>query len=82
MHKASIYVPEVRHMSRSCVVTIPWSESKRRTVIGFIFSRPVSFDPSIARANGLDVMAVTRTDLKCGARDPLRMQVVFVLAEA
>ena len=71
----------VKHMSRSCVVTIPESASKRRTVIEFIFSRPESLDPSIAMENGPDDIALTRADLKCGARDPLTMQLVFVRAD-
>ena len=76
------YLPDVKHISSSCAVTLLHSTSKRRTTIGFIFSRPVSFDPSIAIENGLDFMVLTRVASKCGASDPFRMQVVFVRAEA
>ena len=52
------------------------------TVNGFTFSKPVSLDPSTAMENGSDFMVLTKDDLKYGAREPLTMQVVFILADA
>ena len=64
------------------MVTIPRFISKSRTVTGFIFSSPASFDPSIAMENGIDIKAVTRADLKWGANDPFKTQLLFMRADA
>ena len=60
----------------------PLLTSYKRTVMGFIFSTPVSFDPSIEIVNGCVFIAETNAFLKCGASEPLTMQVVLVLALA
>ena len=69
-------------MSKNIVHILPSDESYRQTVIGFIFSKPVSFDLSIAIENACCFIAVTSIDLKNGANEPFIMQVVFVLAQA
>ena len=75
-------VPDVRHISRNLVETRPWSGSKILTVTGFIFLRPLSFDPSIANEKGLPLMCDTRDSSKWGCRAMLTMHDVFVLAAA
>ena len=57
-------LPVVKHMSKNCIVTRPIFPSKNRTVKGFIFLRPLSFEPSIAIANGLETFISTKEDLK------------------
>lgn len=56
-----LYLPEVKHMSRSCVATIPWSASRRWTVIRVIFWTPVSLNPI---EKGLDAMARNKSRFK------------------
>ena len=69
--------PLVMHMSRS------WTETplgvNRHTVSGFILSKPVSFDPSIAIEYGFSFISATSFDLKYGFRTPLTMQVVSLM---
>ena len=60
----NIFLPVVKHMSRNCVVTLLLLSLKNRTVKGFIFSRPLSLEPSIAIANGREDIASTKVDLK------------------
>ena len=50
--------------------------------MGFILDKPVSFDPSVAIENGPFFIRVTSADLKKGAKDPLTIHVVLVLADA
>ena len=51
-------------------------------MIGFIFSNPVSLDPSMAMAKGWDFMQSISLDLIYGANAPFIMQLVLVLAAA
>ena len=74
-------IPVVRHISSSCVVTF-FSPSYKRTVSGFIFSRPLSLDPSIAIEKACFCSSSIREVLKCGAKEPLIMHVVLVLPQA
>ena len=71
---------EERHIFRNYVHTIPHAMSKKQTVIGFIFSIPLSLDPPIAKAYGLFLMNSTRNCWKKGATAPLMMH-VFVRLE-
>ena len=43
---------------------MPLLMSNKRTVMGFIFSRPESFEPSMAIENGEDFIALTSLALK------------------
>ena len=45
-------------------------------VMRFIFSNPVSLEPSIARENGADLIVVKREALKCGAKEPFKIHMV------
>ena len=47
---------------------------------GFIFSKPVSFEPSVNKVNGLHFMIFTVLLKKCGAIAPLMIHVVFEAA--
>jgi hypothetical protein len=47
------------HMSKNCVQICCRAVSKNLIVSGFIFSTPVSLEPSIATANGAVLMAST-----------------------
>lgn len=69
-------------MSSSCVVTLVASISNNQTVMGFIFSIPLSFDLSTAIANRLLFIIVTRAARKYYASAPFMIQLVFVCAEA
>ena len=69
-------------MSRNRVTIFPSLLLKIRTVMGFIFSNPQSLEPSIAIENGFSTIDKIKADLKAGARDPLTMHAVFVLAAA
>ena len=50
--------------------------------MGFIFSIPESLDPSTEMEKGPVFIADTNSDLNAGARDPLMIHAVFVLAAA
>ena len=75
-------VPEwVKHMSNNWLVTLPPFILNMRTVGGFIFSNPLSLDPSVAKAKGSAFMCSTKDDWKCLAYTPFKMQVVLVWAQ-
>lgn len=74
-----IIAPVVTHI---WVLINPEFSSNKEIVIGFIFLSPVSLLPSMAIENGPDFMLCISINLKCGANDPLIIQVDFVRAQA
>ena len=68
------------HMSRNFVVATLLM-SNILTVIGFIFSRHESLDPSVAIENGPSLMHLTSVFWYMGAMAPLIIQAVFICRE-
>ena len=73
-------VPLVAHMSKNWLSTLPVFTWNIFTVKGFIFSKPVSFEPSVNKENRLHFMIFTVSLKKCGAFAPLMIHVVFEAA--
>ena len=69
------------HISKNCAVTEPRLMSKILIVMGFIFSTPVSDEPSTDTEKGYSFIVSTRFSLKCGAIAPFITQAVFVRLE-
>ena len=64
---------EVRHISKNLVVTQPLFTSNILTVKGFIFFKPESLDPSVAKENGLLFMTSIKDFCKSLAKAPFIM---------
>ena len=65
--------PFVANMPKNRLSVLLVFTSSILTVKGLIFSKSVTFEPSVNRENGLQLMAFTVSLTKCGACGPLIM---------